>query len=113
MGLSTDERSKVLNRKREMHQTGRVMDALSIQRALDADEMPDPSLMADDGVKTDVPLLGGVNIEIPPRHGKGSGKPTWVEFAARVSDIDSEVISRMTRDDIIATLEARGNIPEE
>ncbi len=113
MGLSTDERNKVFNRKRELSQTGRVMDAMYVQRALDADEMPDPALMSDTGIKTDVPLMGGVDIEIPARHGKGSGKPKWVEFAAKVTDIDSEVISRMTRDDIIGTLEARGNIPEE
>jgi hypothetical protein len=113
MGLTQDEQNKIFNRKRELHQKGRVMDAMYLQRALDADEMPDPSLMEDGGIKTDVPLLGGVDIEIPARHGKGSGKPNWVEFAAKVTDIDSEVISRMTRDDIIGTLEARGNIPEE
>ena len=113
MGLTQDERNKLHNRKRELHLAGRSLDSMYIQRALDADELADPSLMSDDGVKTDIPLVGGIDIEIPPRHGKGSGKPAWIEFAAKVSDIDAEVLSRMSRDDIIGSLEARGNITSE
>ena len=113
MGLSAKERNEVLNRKRELHLAGRALDALYVQQALDSDQLPDPSLMTDDGIKTDVPLVGGVDIEMPARHGKGSSKEKWVEFAAKVTDIDTEVLSRMTRDDIIGALEARGNIPED
>jgi len=113
MSLTTEERNGVLNRKRELHLSGRPMEALYVQQALDADEMPDPSLMSDTGVHSDVPLVGGVDIELPARHGKGSSKGAWIEFAAKVTDIDTEVLSRMTRDDIIGALEARGNIPEE
>ena len=113
MGLSTEQKHAIYNRKREYSIAGHPMEVLYLQRALDADEMPDPTLMADTGVKTDVPLAGGVEIEIPPRHGKGSGVKAWVKFAALVTDMDSEVLGRLSRDDIIKTLVANGNIPED
>ncbi len=112
MGLSTEERNDILNRKRVYSLSGHPMEVMYLQRALDADEMPDPTLMVDSEIKTDVPLAGGVEIEIPPRHGKGSGVKAWVEFAALVTDMDSEVLGRLSRDDIIKTLVANGNIPE-
>lgn len=113
MGLTTEQRNAIYNRKREYSLSGDPMSVLHLQRALDADEMPDPTLMADTGVKTDVPLAGGVEVEIPPRSGKGSGIKAWRKFAALVTDIDAEVLSRMTsRNDIIKMLEAKGNIPE-
>ncbi len=113
MGLSTEERNAIYNRKREYSLSGDPMAVLHLQRALDADEMPDPTLMADSGVKTDVPLAGGVEVEIPPRSGKGSGIAAWRKFAALVTDIDADVLARMSkRDDIIEMLVAKGNIPD-
>ena len=91
---------------------GEPFTAIELQQALDADEMPDPSLMTDTGVQTDTPLTGTVDLTVPPRHGKGSGVAKWREFAALVTDIDSEVLQRMDRDDIIESLEAKGNIPK-
>lgn len=114
MGLTTDQRNAIYNRKREFSLSGDPMSAMYLQRALDADEMPDPTLMTDVGVKTDIPLVGGVEVEIPPRHGKGSGIGAWRKFAALVTDIDTDVLARMTkRDDIIKMLVAKGNIPGE
>ena len=114
MGLTTEERNAIYNRKREYSLSGNPMEAMYLQRALDADELPDPTLMTDSGIKTDIPLAGGVEVEIPPRHGKGSGIGAWRKFAALVTDIDTDVLARMTkRDDIIKMLAARGNIPDE
>ncbi len=114
MGLSTEERNAIFNRKREYSLSGDPMSVMYLQRALDANEKPDPTLMIDSGVKTDIPLAGGVEVEIPPRHGKGSGIATWRKFAALVTDIDADVLARMTkRDDIIKMLVAKGNIPND
>ncbi len=112
MGLTEEQRNQIQNKKREWSLAGDPMKVLYLDRALEADEMPDPSLMSDLGVKTDIPLVGGVNLEIPPRWGKGSGQATWAEFAAKITDMDAEVLSRLTRGDIIKTLEANGNIPK-
>lgn len=112
MGLEPEQRTKLLLRKRELSLSGDPLKAMKLQAAIDADEMPDPSLLSGD-VKTDFPLHGDVSIEIPPRVGQGSSKAAWIEFAAKVTDIDGEVLSRMKRDDIIDMLEARGNIPSK
>ena len=113
MGLTELERNEIHNKKREWSLAGDPMKVMYLDRALEADEMPDPSLMSDLGIKTDIPLVGGVNLEIPPRWGKGSGQKAWAEFAAKVTDMDAEVLSRLARGDIIKTLEAKGNIPSE
>ncbi len=113
MGLTTKERNKVLNRIRHFRMSGDPLAALRMEQALAVDEMPDPTLMTDEGITTDVPLVGGVDLTLPPRAGTGSGQKAWIEFAAKVSDIDAEVLTRMSRDDIIGALEARGNIPSE
>lgn len=111
MSLSQDERNKIHLRIREFSITGDPISAAKLRASLEADEAPDPTLMAASGIHADIPLKTNIDLEIPPRWGKGSGKDNWVEFAAVVTDIDEEVLSRMTRDDIVATLEARGNIP--
>jgi hypothetical protein len=111
MSLTEERRNEIRLRKRHFHTTGDPIKAMRLDMALADDVEPDPSLMVENGVKTDIALVGGVNIEIPPKIGKGSSKTAWLEFAAKVTDIDGEVLSRMKRDDIIATLEARGNIP--
>ncbi len=111
MGLTELERNEIHNKKREWSLAGDPMKVMYLDRALEADMMPDPSLMTDLGVKTDIPLVGGVNLEIPPRWGKGSGQAVWAEFAAKITDTDAEVLSRLTRNDIVKMLEANGNIP--
>jgi len=87
---------------------------MKIRLALEAGEMPnDPNLLSDGGVRTDAPVHPSVDLTPPSRHGKGSGKDKWIEFAAVVSDMDPEMLARMSRDDIIATLEAKGNLPAD
>ena len=114
MSLTAEQESQLLARKRELHRTGNPVEAMKVGEAMDAGVMPDSSLLTlPEGIKADVPLMGDVELEIPPRHGKGSGIKAWATFAAKVTDMDAEVISRLQRDDIIATLEARGNIPSE
>ena len=114
MSLTVEQERELMLRKRELHRTGNPMEAMKVGQAMEAGVMPDSSLMSlPEGIKADVPLMGEVKLEIPPRHGKGSGIKAWVEFAAKVSDMDAEVLKRLTRDDIISTLEARGNIPSE
>ena len=112
-GLTGTETTKILLRVRALRMSGRPMEAMKVQQALDADQLPDPSLMKDGGVKADARLVGNVDLTVPPRHGKGSGQKAWVGFAALVTDMDAEVLERMQRDDIIGTLEAKGNIPSE
>lgn len=43
-------------------------------------------------------------LDVPPRHGKGSGQAVWQEFASLVSTMDDEVIDQFTRDEIIQIL---------
>ena len=112
MSLTTEDRNKIHNRMRHFRMRGDPVTANKLLLAMEADKMPDPSLMTDSGVQTDVPLKGDVDLTVPPRHGKGSGVAKWREFAALVTDIDSEVLQRMDRDDIIESLEAKGNIPK-
>ncbi len=112
MSLTTEDRNKIYNRMRYFRMGGDPVTAFKLKAAMDADEMPDPSLMSDTGVQTDTPLKGTVDLTLPPRHGKGSGVAKWREFAALVTDIDTEVLQRMDRDDIIEALEAKGNIPK-
>lgn len=50
-------------------------------------------------------------LEVPPRVGPGSGKKAWIEFGAKVSDLDEAVLDKMNRDEIIEILETRGIIP--
>ena len=113
MSLTPEQLTEAQNRERYFRQHGDPVKASKVRAAWQAGEMPDPSLMSDQGVKTDTNLAAGVDIEIPPRTGKGSAQKVWAGFAAKVTDIDAEVLSRMSRDDIIGALEARGNIPKE
>jgi hypothetical protein len=114
MGLTDVEANKIRARIRELRLGGDPLKAMRVQQALDADEMPDETMMSDTAVKTDAPVKRGTDLTIPPRTGKGSGKKAWIEFAAKVTDIDPEVLSRMgERGDIIKMLEAKGNIPSE
>ncbi len=113
MSITTKDRNKIYNRIRHYRMRGEPTHAHTLELAMAAGEMPDPTLMSDSGVNTDTPLVGSVDLTIPPTHGKGSGIKAWVEFAAKVTDIDSEVLQRMGRDDIIETLKARGNIPAD
>ncbi len=43
-------------------------------------------------------------LDVPPRHGRGSGQTVWQEFATLVSTMDEEVIDQFTRDEIIQIL---------
>ena len=52
-------------------------------------------------------------VDIPPRHGNGSSKAAWAEFAKLVSDMDEEVIDQFTRGEIIEILEQRDIIDPE
>lgn len=52
-------------------------------------------------------------VDIPPRHGKGSGHDAWAEFASLVSDMDTEVIDQFGRNEIISILEDRDIINAE
>ena len=113
MGLTNLEKHKMLERIRELRLGGDPMSAMRLQQALDADEMPDESMMATTTVKTDAPVKRGTDLTVPPRFGKGSGLKNWQTFAAKVTDMDSEVLSRMQRDDIVKMLVAKGNIPDE
>lgn len=101
-------------RKRVLHQTGRSLDAMKVGQALEADEMPDDYLMGESDIKPDFAVNPEIELEIPPRTGKGSGKEAWQVFAAQVTDVDLEVLERMGgRNDIIKMLEAKGTIPSE
>ena len=114
MGLTETEANKLRARVRELRLGGDPMKAMKLQQALDADEMPDETMMSDTAVRTDAPVKRGTDLTVPPRFGKGSGKKEWIKFAAKVTDMDAEVLSRMGgRDDIIKMLVAKGNIPDE
>lgn len=52
-------------------------------------------------------------IEIPSRTGRGSGLEKWQDFARATSDMDEDVLKTMTKEDIIAALEANGIVPAE
>lgn len=49
-------------------------------------------------------------IEPPPFTGKGSGTDHWREFALKVSDMETEVINSMGRNDLITVLADKGII---
>jgi len=66
---------------------GDVSDARARRLALRPETTVDPSL-----------------LDVPPRHGKGSGQTVWQEFATLVSTMDEEVIDQFTRDEIIQIL---------
>ena len=50
-------------------------------------------------------------LELPPRQGTGSSADTWRAFARMVSNITTDVLDNMGRDDIVSILEDRGIIP--
>jgi hypothetical protein len=114
MGLTAEQEQQLRRRKTELHQSGKAIEAMKIGLALEAGEMPDDlNLLSDGGVRTDFPVHSGTNLTPPPRKGPGSAKADWIKFAAVVSDMDGEMLARMSRDDIIATLEAKGNLPAD
>jgi hypothetical protein len=49
-------------------------------------------------------------VDIPPRAGKGSGRVPWKEFAMLTTDIETDVLELMSRDELIRVLEERGVI---
>jgi len=113
MGLTNLEEHKIRTRIRELRLGGDPLAAMKLQQALDADEMPDESQLSDGAVHTDAPVKRGTDLTVPPRYGKGSGKKAWIIFAAKVTDMDGEILDRMQRDDIVKMLVAKGNIPDE
>jgi hypothetical protein len=113
MSLTSVEANEIRGRIRELRLGGDPMAAMKLQQALDAGEMPDQSELATTDVRTDAPVKRGTDLSIPPRYGKGSGKKIWAAFAAKVTDVDGEVLDRMQRDDIVKMLVAKGNIPDE
>lgn len=86
--------------------------AAQIERAIEAGEAPANWLLNQGPISPET-NVDVTDMEIPPRHGRGSGKSAWAEFATAVSDMNPEIIERMERDDIIAALESKGVIPKE
>ncbi len=83
-----------------------------------AASVPYKDIQMPDGVKDSIALRPETLIDIslvdiPPRHGLGSGQGVWAEFAELVSDMDPEVIEQFTRDEIIGILVDRDIINEE
>lgn len=76
-------------------------------RSLRDEGKPIPGELLDlSGVKSEKPIEE--KLEIPARNAKTD---EWQEFAAKVSDFDSEVLEKMGRDEIIEVLEQREIIP--
>lgn len=53
------------------------------------------------------------NLEIPPRAGPGATHEAWLEFALDTTDMEREVVEKMSRKDIISMLEVKKVIPKE
>lgn len=56
-------------------------------------------------------FLGTELPDMPPRVGKGATELAWRDFAKKVSNLEPEIIDRMTRGDIQNALQAQGVIP--
>jgi len=61
-------------------------------------------------VKPEIPVSVAFLTEPPPLMGKGSGNIPWRAFAKEVSDMDSEIIDSMGKQDIITVLKDKGVI---
>jgi hypothetical protein len=99
----------VLEAIREHSRRGTPELGARLKKAWEAGEDIPSELLDFSGIKSEKENKG--ILELPPRTGPGSGKKAWTEFAVSVSDLDSAVLDKMNRDEIIEILEARGIIP--
>lgn len=108
--VSYDER--VQNAIRYWTVNGDPIKARDINRALaNKEEVPAHLLnLTRYRPTTDIDLE---EVEIPNRTGRGSALEKWQDFAMATSDMDADVVKAMTKEDIIAALEANGIIPAE
>lgn len=110
--VSYDER--VQNAIRHWTVNGDPIKARDINRYLAKGEKVPPGLLNLSRVAPTVEVdLEGEGVEIPNRKGPGSGVNAWREFALATTDMDKEVVSTMTKEDLIAALESNGVIPAE
>lgn len=107
-----DRELKIANAIQHWHTVGHPEHAATIERAVEAGKEPHPKLMNIGSVSPER-VIDASDIEIPPRVGKGSGKDVWAEFALQVSDLEPEIVERMSRDDVIKSLEIKGIIPKD
>ena len=94
MPLSLEQRIEMLGEIRRLKLSGKPQDAAPLQEAFANNEYltaaePEPEVV----------------VDVPAKNAK---KEKWVEYAKAVSDFDEEVMASVTRNDLIAMLEANG-----
>ncbi len=110
----TDEQMVLYNETRRWHSSnGRPKEAQLLRTAMLEDTPLDDETAAAILIK-DIPVEQrsyDPTMEIPPRHGPGSGTKAWQRFARQHSDFDVEIIADASKRDLIGMLEANGIIP--
>jgi len=52
-------------------------------------------------------------VKIPARYGAEASQKNWAAFAKQTTDMEPEILEKMTRRDIVSMLEVKGVIPVE
>jgi len=68
-------------------------------------------LINETDIKPEIPLASYEGLEIPPRAGPDATAEAWRAFAAKVTDMEPEIIAKMGRPDLISMLEVKKIIP--
>ena len=108
----SDNTDRAIVAQREWAAIGQPEKRWDIQRYLDRGEEVPEALLHASRVSPEKNANDPSAYEPPARSGKGSGKAAWVEFAAKTTDIEADVLEAMDRGDIVKLLEDR-NIIEE
>lgn len=93
------------------HQTGAPEKAAVIRECLEQNRKAPANLIYLGDFQPET-AIDPTSIQIPPRDGPGSSTDTWREFAEKTTDMEPEIIAKMTRKDILYMLETKGIIPK-
>lgn len=89
--------------------------ARKLRNCIANNELAPPDLLAPGGrLKPEKVLAAKWSDEdIPPRHGKGSGKVPWQDFLIKFTEMDEGVVRKLGREDCIQIAQERGIIPPD
>lgn len=93
------------------HTTGAPEKAAVIRECLAQDRQAPANLVYFGDLQPET-NIDPTSIEIPPRDGPGSSTEIWRKFAEKTTDMEPEIIGKMTRKDILYMLETKGVIPK-
>jgi hypothetical protein len=109
--LTDKERNLMHMAINHWHQTGAPEKASVLRECLAQDRKAPANLVYFGDLQPET-AIDPFTVEIPPRDGPGSSTDIWRKFATKTTDMEPEIIGKMTRKDILYMLETKGVIPK-